>query len=201
MVIIERLVGESLRLGDGMRIKILSVNGGNRVRLGLEMEGERAPAPPENPIATNPLDELGQVAENTLRALLVEDDPVHARLIQRAIGLDKNVETVLVPNGEAAIAYLSEPAAGGHRRADLVLLDLHLPGVSGFDVLRSLKADQKLRAIPVVVLSSSDDDRDISTCLGAGANAFVTKALDYGELCRSMLRITNFWRHTQRVIG
>jgi CheY-like chemotaxis protein len=200
MVIIERLVGESLRLGDGMRIKILSVTGDNRVRLGLEMEGERAIAAPAAPMA-QPLDALGQVAENTLRALLVEDDPVHARLIQRAIGLDKNVETVLVPNGEAAIAYLSDTEANELRRADLVLLDLHLPGVSGFDVLRSLKADQKLRAIPVVVLSSSDDDRDISTCLGAGANAFVTKALDYGELCRSMLRITNFWRHTQRVIG
>jgi CheY-like chemotaxis protein len=200
MVIIERLVGESLRLGDGMRVKIISVTGGNRVRLGIEAETDQSVREGRTRSSHLPRHE-GELAENTLRAVLVEDDPVHARLIQRAIGLDKNVETVLVPNGEAAIAYLSDPVGREQRRADLVLLDLHLPGVSGFEVLQSLKSNERLRAIPVVVLSSSDNDRDISNCLGAGANAFVTKALDYGELCRSMMRITNFWRHTQRVIG
>src|SRR5690606_2283236 len=82
----------------------------------------------------------------------------------------------------------------------LVLLDLHLPGKSGVELLREIRAIPEMRHLSVVVLSFSDSDEQIEACLEAGANAYVTKTMSFEEMTRSMMRIVEFWRHTQHPV-
>ena len=205
MLILERRVNDTVCIGNDIRIKVVAIPGRNRVRIGLDVEpgipiwredeAQQAAArmrSPQQPDSDN------EQLNNSLHALLVEDDTAHAQFILKALGNAKWVHTTLVQTGEAALAYLQDPHNREHHRVDLILLDLRLPGIDGFETLKAIKHDEHLRTIPVVMLSSSTDDDDVSSCLDAGANAFITKAHDYAELCRSMLRIVNFWRHTQR---
>jgi CheY-like chemotaxis protein len=74
-----------------------------------------------------------------------------------------------------------------------VLLDLRLPKIDGKEVLRQIKADDKLKSIPVVVLTSSGEDRDIAECYTAGANSFVVKPVEFGELAETVARLGYYW--------
>ncbi len=75
----------------------------------------------------------------------------------------------------------------------LVLLDFHLPDISGLDVLRWIRADSSLRALPVVMLSVASDERMVADCLEAGANAFVAKSACHREFRDAVTRIADFW--------
>lgn len=196
MLIVERRVLESIRIGSDIRVVLIDVPGRNRARIGLEVPAGvpvwRGDASPEDHPAA------GTVLDNTLRVMLVEDDPVHARLVTKALAQSGSVETSHFPTGEEGLSHLEKVSHEPDLRPHLILHDLTLPGISGLDVLRSIKANSHLKAVPVVMLSCSDSDADIQTCLDAGANAFVTKAHDYDELRRSIFRIANFWRHAQQ---
>ena len=139
-----------------------------------------------------------------LRVLLVEDNPADVRLTQEALRDAKFAGIVHVArDGAEAIDYLrcsvgaadAAPADGNaHAECpDLVLLDLNLPRKNGREVLREIKADQRLGAIPVVVLSTSDAPADVSACYGLHANAFVTKPRDFDEFEATVARIGEFW--------
>ncbi len=196
MLILERRTGTAVRIGTDIRVRVTSVPSRNRVRLGLEV-------PPGVPIWREDL--VGpaltydsHVIDNSLHILHVEDDATHARLTRRALGEDSSLRLTHVPSAEAALGLLT--SAGEGDLPQLILLDLHLPGQSGVDLLRAVRANPAYRHVSIVVLSFSDSDEQIENCLEAGANAYVTKALTFEEMTRSMARIVEFWRHTQHPV-
>jgi CheY-like chemotaxis protein len=130
-----------------------------------------------------------------LRILLVEDDPIHAMVIRHALqGHDALGELVHVDDGEAAVKLLHQPTPDSS--PDLVLLDIRLPGIDGFDVLRQLRASEKTRPLPVVMVSTSDDPAEISRSYAMGANAFIVKSPDYEDFSRRLSDVQSFWSKT-----
>src|SRR5271165_1602483 len=117
------------------------------------------------------------------RILLAEDDRTTASLIKIALqrtGVSHDLD--MVHDGDAAIAALERPDA----IADLLLLDLHMPGKNGFEVLQHVKNQEHLRRIPVVMLSSSEIQGDVNRAYDLHANAYVVKRPDFSDLCRSL---------------
>jgi CheY-like chemotaxis protein len=94
-------------------------------------------------------------------------------------------------SGEAALAGLLD---GGDARPAMIILDLNLPGIRGMEVLTALKGDPRVRAVPVIVLSGSSREEDVDAAYEAGANAYLSKPLDYAELRRLILSLHEFWR-------
>ncbi len=132
------------------------------------------------------------------KILLVEDNDDHAELVLRSLEDAGPMPSVIrVRDGAAALDYLhrrgafEDPAAS--QRPDLVLLDLRLPRVDGLRVLREIKATPPLRSVPVVVLSSSDDDRDLGEAYGCHANAYVVKPVEFARLSALMRDAGRFW--------
>ena len=115
--------------------------------------------------------------------ILIEDDPGHARLIEKNVrraGVNNMIR--LYTDGTSAMAYLFGHDADGRRNVDstqLVLLDLNLPDMSGIDILRRIKADDLLKRLPVVVLTTTDDKAEIQRCYDLGCNVYITKPVDY----------------------
>lgn len=125
--------------------------------------------------------------KGTSRILLVEDNLGHARLIEknlRRAGLD--AEIIVMSDGAEALGYVSGCGA------QVVLLDLNLPGIDGFDMLRRLKANPDTAAIPVVVLTTTDDEREIARCYELGCALYVTKPVDYDLFCETIRRLGQF---------
>lgn len=129
------------------------------------------------------------------RVLVVDDDPDHRLLAQMALRQHTNgseVSVDAVPSGEDALAYLRrEGSYADAPRPHLVLLDLRMPGLDGFGVLRAVRTDPELRDLPVVVLSSSDHPDDVKSAYSLGSNSYVTKQASYrGD---GMRAIANYW--------
>ena len=80
-------------------------------------------------------------------------------------------------------------------RPSVILLDLNLPGTDGRDVLTEIKSDENLKSIPVIVLTTSSDRRDIESCYRAGANSYVQKPVDLDGFMRAIQRLKDFWFH------
>ncbi len=134
-------------------------------------------------------------AAQPVEILLVEDNPGDARLTQEALrdGRVYNKLTV-VPDGVEAMAYLRrEGRYAGARQPDLILLDLNLPKKDGREVLQEIKADERLRRIPVVVLTSSNAEQDVLKSYGLHANCYVTKPVDLDQFIGAVKAIENFW--------
>jgi two-component system, chemotaxis family, response regulator Rcp1 len=127
--------------------------------------------------------------------LLVEDNPGDVRLVREALAeADQRVDLHVAGDGEAALAWLREPGPdGGQRRPDLLLLDLNLPRRGGLEVLADIKADPLLRRIPVVVLTSSAAEHDVTGAYERYANCFVTKPLGLDEFIAAVNEIARFW--------
>jgi chemotaxis family two-component system response regulator Rcp1 len=130
-----------------------------------------------------------------IEILLVEDNPGDVRLTREGLKAAKLANNLTVVNdGLAALQLLRrEGEHAGAVRPDLVLLDLNLPGFGGFDVLKELKEDAGLRAMPVVVLSSSEAERDIARSYDLHANCFVTKPIDFTQFVEVVAAIEQFW--------
>ena len=130
-----------------------------------------------------------------LEILLVEDNPGDVRLTQEAFR-DAKVrnEMVVVGDGLEAMAYLKRENKYAHAtRPDLILLDLNLPRMNGFEVLDAVKADESLKRIPVVVLTTSQAEQDIIRSYDLHANAYVTKPVDLEQFIVAIQAIENFW--------
>ncbi|MGE5506399.1 MAG: response regulator [Actinomycetota bacterium] len=127
--------------------------------------------------------------------LLIEDDLGDAGLVRIAIRRGRHdCRLHHVKNSVEALAFLRR--IGQHRAApkpDLILLDLNLPGRSGHEVLEEIKADAELATIPVVVLSTSDADRDINRAMVLGADQFVTKPMDVEAFSAAIHAIQARW--------
>lgn len=130
--------------------------------------------------------------------LLVEDNPDDVELTLRAFkksGLAN--EVVVATDGEEALDYLFATGihAGRDPRANptLVLLDLKLPKIMGLDVLKRIRADERTRRLPVVVLTSSNEERDIITSYDLGANSFVRKPVDFAQFMDAARQLGLYW--------
>jgi chemotaxis family two-component system response regulator Rcp1 len=134
-------------------------------------------------------------AHMSIEVLLVEDNPGDARLTREAFrAVNDNVHVSVAADGVEAMAFLRKE--GLHidaPRPALILLDLNLPRMSGREVLACIKEDQELRAIPTIVLSSSDADLDIHMANLLQASCYVTKPTLSDDLDRIVSRINDFW--------
>jgi CheY-like chemotaxis protein len=129
--------------------------------------------------------------------LMVEDDPSDVELTLRALAEHNLANKVrVVRNGEEALDYL-------YRRGDfktrldgnpvVVLLDLKMPKVTGLEVLKIIKADEQLKMVPVVVLSSSRETPDLIECYKHGVNAYVVKPVDFTDFMKAVQQLGIFW--------
>jgi two-component system response regulator len=130
--------------------------------------------------------------------LLVEDNADDEALTLRAFKKNKIAnEVVVARDGESALEYLF--ATGPHADRDvtdvpqLVLLDIKLPGQSGLDVLRRLRADARTRLLPVVILTSSREEEDIINGYALGANSYVRKPVDFAQFSEAIKTVGLFW--------
>ncbi|MEO0995969.1 MAG: response regulator [Pseudomonadota bacterium] len=125
-----------------------------------------------------------------LNILLVEDNPADARLTEVALAkTDVNHDLTHAASGTACMDYLISALDNPDLPyPDLVLLDLNMPGKSGRDVLREIKNHPELRTIPVIILTSSEAERDVIDCYRAQANFFMTKPASYDD-SRDMLKV------------
>ncbi len=122
--------------------------------------------------------------------VLAEDDPGHARLIQKNLRSVLTNEIVRFANGQEALEYLrrEEQAARQH----LLLLDLNMPVMDGYQVLKHLKEDPRTVLIPVIVLTTTDDPAEIQRCYDLGCNSYVVKSADYDLFTEAMRRLGLF---------
>ncbi len=130
--------------------------------------------------------------------LLVEDNPDDEALTLRAFKIKKIPnEVVVVRDGAEAIDYLfaTGPYAGrdGSVMPALVLLDLKLPKVSGFEVLRRIRADERTKFLRVIILTSSKEDQDIINGYNLGANSYVRKPVDFSQFTEAVNNLAQFW--------
>ncbi|MFZ7114155.1 MAG: response regulator [Bacteroidota bacterium] len=127
--------------------------------------------------------------------LLVEDNPGDVRLTQEALNEGRIANKLHVVNdGVEAIEFLSK--TGKHRNAiipDLILLDLNLPKMNGFEVLEKIKNDPELKLIPVIVLTTSQSDNDVHACYAMHVNCFVSKPVEYDSFMNVVKSIEDFW--------
>jgi CheY-like chemotaxis protein len=127
--------------------------------------------------------------------LLVEDNPSDVYLTQVAFRRSRTESEIhVVEDGIQAMAFLRQelPYANAPR-PDLVLLDLNLPRKDGYKVLEEMKADPDLRRIPVIVLTTSTAEADISRCYESHANCYISKPVDFDEFERVIQEIESFW--------
>lgn len=127
--------------------------------------------------------------------LLVEDNPSDVYLTQVAFRRSRTESQIhVVEDGLQAMAFLRrELPYDSAPRPDLVLLDLNLPRMDGYKVLQTMKEDSDLRSIPVIVLTTSTAEADISRCYENHANCYIAKPVDFDEFERVVLEIESFW--------
>jgi CheY-like chemotaxis protein len=137
---------------------------------------------------------MSSVQEVTI--LLVEDDPGHARLIEKNLwrsNITNNV--VAVTDGQQALDYLfgaGEYAGNECPSSLLVCLDLNLPVLDGYQVLQRMKANERTKRIPVVILTTTDDHQELSRCHEFGCNVYVTKPVSYEQFSEAIHRLGLF---------
>jgi CheY-like chemotaxis protein len=128
--------------------------------------------------------------------LLVEDDPGHARLIEKNLRRSNITnEIVTIGDGQGAVDYLfgaGQDAGTEPPRPLLVLLDLNLPVLDGYQVLQHMKADERTKSIPVIILTTTDDAREVARCYELGCNVYMTKPVDYERFSEAIRKLGLF---------
>jgi CheY-like chemotaxis protein len=142
-------------------------------------------------------------SRTAIQILLIEDDPGDVVMTREALATAKVLnELHVVDNGETAIAFLRrEGDFEDVPRPDIVLLDLNLPRLDGREVLALVKADESLRTIPVVVLTTSDAEEDVLRSYDLHANAYVTKPVDFEAFMQVVRQIDEFFLTVVRLPG
>ena len=130
--------------------------------------------------------------------LLVEDNPSDEELTLRALKKSNILNrVVVVRDGAEALDYLFTRGVHAARSADeipqVVLLDLKLPKVDGLEVLREIRADDRTKLLPVVVLTSSIQEQDVVTSYGLGANSYVRKPVDFNQFVEAVRQLGLYW--------
>src|SRR5262245_33755059 len=122
--------------------------------------------------------------------LLVEDNPNDAELTQRALRKsDIGAQLAIARDGAEALDYLLSDKP----KPKVILLDLKLPKIDGIEVLRRVREDDRTRAIPVIVLTSSQEERDINECYRLGVNSYVVKPVEFDKFYRAVGDLGTYW--------
>lgn len=128
--------------------------------------------------------------------LLVEDNPDDEALTRRALAKNNIQNDVLVAHdGAEALDCLfgTGPHAGRPLAPEVVLLDLKLPKIDGLEVLRRIRADERTRRLPVVILTSSREERDVVSGYDLGANSYIRKPVDFGQFVEAVRQLGLYW--------
>ena len=147
------------------------------------------------PLASNQ-DRTWQLSSKTI--LLIEDNPSDVALTKRALEKSRMVnKMVIVGDGQEALDYLFGTGAfAGRDPTDipvLTLLDMKLPKISGLEVLRRIRSDARTRRIPVVILTSSNEEQDIAMGYDLGVNSYIRKPVDFNQFMYTMEQLTLYW--------
>jgi two-component system, response regulator len=122
--------------------------------------------------------------------LLVEDNPNDAELTQRALKKsDVGARLAVARDGAEALEYL----LSNRPKPKVVFLDLKLPKIDGIEVLRRVRSDERTRSLPVVVLTSSQEERDISECYKLGVNSYVVKPVEFDKFYKAVADLGTYW--------
>ncbi len=128
--------------------------------------------------------------------LLVEDDPGHARLIEKNLRrANLNNDLIVVTDGALAVDYVFRQGVYQDRdstQALLILLDLNLPVLDGYEVLQRIKSNEQSKKIPIVILTTTDDPREVARCYELGCNVYVTKPVEYTEFSEAIRQLGLF---------
>lgn len=135
---------------------------------------------------------------NIKTILLVEDNPDDVRLTKRALKQNNITnELIVVNDGVEALAYLGRistaPAGGDAVLPSVILLDLKLPRLDGLEVLKRIRADERLKLLPVVVLTSSKEEFDIVKSYDLGANSYIRKPVDFEQFNEAVRQLGLYW--------
>jgi len=136
--------------------------------------------------------------DDAMEILLVEDDPKDVRLTMHALrGENLKNPIVVSPDGEDALDFLFQRAAHSGRSPNnhprLILLDLKLPKVDGLQVLREIKGNEGTKAVPVVVLTSSKEERDMVESYKLGVNSYIQKPVDFDQFRETIKTLGLYW--------
>ena len=128
--------------------------------------------------------------------LIAEDDDGHAELIKEGL-IESGVcnEIIRFSNGEEVWAFLSGTSSNGVRDKNknyFLLLDINMPKMDGVEVLKRIKADEELKEIPVVMLTTTDDPREVEACYKMGCNIYITKPVDFIKFAETLKRLSLF---------
>jgi two-component system, response regulator len=130
---------------------------------------------------------MGTAAE----ILLVEDNPNDAELAIRALRKNNLANNLVhLEDGQEALDYLYDE---NNEMPKLILMDVKMPRVDGIEVLRKLKSDEKRKVIPVVMLTSSKEDKDIIEAYNLGVNAYIVKPVDFDQFVKAVTQLGFFW--------
>ena len=135
-------------------------------------------------------------AKRPVTILLVEDDPGHARLIEKNLQRANITNPIVkLDDGQKAVDFLfSEGEYSGAALPSplLVLLDLNLPVLNGHQVLKRMKEDPRTRRIPVIILTTTEDSREVHKCYEMGCNVFISKPVEYEQFTDAVIKIGLF---------
>lgn len=144
---------------------------------------------------------MGMNEHNPVNILMVDDNLADIELMRDALGEEVELSSFAAArNGDEALRYLrQEGAYHDAKRPDLILLDINMPGKTGFDVLREIRQDHSLACIPVIILSGSSDDHDVDLSYRLTANAYLTKPVGLEALTRMIHALERFWLESARL--
>jgi two-component system, response regulator len=127
--------------------------------------------------------------------LLVEDNPDDVELARQALKeLGKEEKLVVARDGDEALRFVfGNDRGNGATIPSLILLDLKLPGMNGLEVLQHLRTDERTRLVPVVILTSSEEEVDVVEGYRLGCNSYLRKPSNFGEFIKSIGALTNYW--------
>ena len=136
------------------------------------------------------------ILQNEAIILLAEDDEGHAELIKRNLRRSGLVnEMIGFPDGQAILDFLFRMGKGPHRKGSayyVLLLDIRLPKVDGVEVLRQIRDDKELRKLPVIMITTTDDPREIDNCHALGCSSYVVKPVNYEQFTSSIKQLGLF---------
>ena len=134
--------------------------------------------------------------EQTLEILLIEDDAIEIMKINRVLSsMPGNHKLIEVNNGEDALKYL----ASKDKLPDIILLDLNMPKINGIEFLSILKKDERLKFLPTIILTTSNNPKDIMKCYQIGIAGYVVKPLKYEDYVSKITKLVSYWAINQLI--
>ena len=137
--------------------------------------------------------------------MLIEDNAEDASLAIRALQKNQICNSLLhLSDGTEALQYLFCQGVFSHRNSGdlpkVILLDLKMPKLDGLEILKRIRSNERTRRVPVVILSSSNQNADIRQCLEHGANSYVVKPVDFEEFVQAVTGIGRYWLHLNQIV-